>query len=147
MDKRVRIRPRPASNGVKTIESNLQVKESKLGVGKGLFTAAPLTRGMFVAEYTGAKISSEEANRLSSRYLFELNADWTIDGSSESNIARYINHSCDPNTEAEIIDERIVVYASKDIPKGSELTLDYGQEYFDEFIRPTGCKCTSGKHR
>jgi len=147
MDKRVQIRPRPASNGVKTIESNLQVKESKLGVGKGLFSAAPLTRGMFVAEYTGAKIPAEEANRLSSRYLFELNADWTIDGSSESNIARYINHSCDPNTEAEIIDQRIVVYASKEIPKGSELTLDYGQEYFDEFIRPTGCKCTSEKHR
>ena len=132
---------------VKTIESNLQVKESKPGVGKGLFSLEPLTRGMFVAEYTGVKIPTEEANRLSSRYLFEVDSEWSIDGSPESNVARYINHSCDPNTEAEIIDGRIVIYASRDISKGSELTLDYGQEYFDEFIRPAGCKCASGKHR
>src|SRR3990167_4634985 len=48
---------------VKTIERNLQSKESKLGVGKGFFPSAPLTRGLFVAEYTGTKIPAEEANR------------------------------------------------------------------------------------
>ena len=59
----------------------------------------------------------------------------------------YLNHSCDPNTEAEIDEEdRIMISAIKDIRKGEELTIDYGQEYFDEFIKPIGCKCSAKKH-
>ena len=36
-----------------------------------------------------------------------------------------------------------MITAVRAIKKGEELTIDYDTEYFDEFIRPVGCKCES----
>lgn len=94
-------------------------------------------------EYTGEKIPTKDADKSGSRYLFEINKKWTIDGPVPLNTAGYINHACDPNTEAEIEDGRIMIYATRDIASGEELTIDYGEEYFNEFIEPAGCKCRS----
>ena len=111
-------------------------------MGQGLFAAACIKRGDFILEYTGKKIPTAVADTMKdSRYLFEVDEEWTIDGSPRSNAARYINHSCDPNTEAEIKHGRILIHAVRDIKKGEELTIDYDTEYFDEFIRPVGCMC------
>ena len=92
-------------------------------------------------EYTGRHIPNELADSLKTKYLFELDEQWTIDGSTRANTARYINHSCKPNCEAEIEDGKILISAIKNIAAGEELTFDYGEEYFDEFIKPIGCKC------
>ena len=81
------------------------------------------------------------------KYLFEIDDKWTIDAEQGGSVARYINHSCEPNTEAEIIDGRIVISAISNIKNGEEITIDYGDEYYDEFIRPYGCKCGATKHR
>ncbi|MBI4080023.1 SET domain-containing protein [Candidatus Kaiserbacteria bacterium] len=97
--------------------------------------------GKLIAEYTGVRIPTSYADTLKTRYLFALDDEWTVDGSARTNIARYINHSCEPNCEAEIHDGRIYILSTRDIQAGEELTIDYGDEYFDEFIRPTGCKC------
>lgn len=115
-------------------------------VGKGLFAAADIKKGAFIAEYTGKKIPTKVADELDTRYLFELDKDWTIDGEDESNLARWINHSCDPNAEAETHDGHILISATKRIKKGQEITIDYGEEYYDEFIRPVGCRCGAKKH-
>ncbi len=112
-------------------------------MGHGLFATRPVRLGEFVIEYTGNKISTKVADELTTRYLFEIDSEWTIDGAERSNIARYVNHSCDPNCEAEIKDNRIFFNAIRDIEKGEEFTIDYGEEYFDEFIKPHGCKCQS----
>ena len=117
------------------------IRKSAPGLGHGLFATRAVSKGDFVIEYTGNSISTKVADALSTRYLFEIDSKWTIDGSVRSNIARYINHSCDPNCEAEILDGRILITAARDIEKGEELTMDYGEEYFDEFIKPVGCKC------
>jgi SET domain-containing protein len=111
------------------------------GKGHGLFARVPVRRGDFIMEYTGRRITTAEADALRTRYLFEIDRSWTIDGSARSNRARYINHSCDPNCEAEIRDGRIMLYAAQDIAAGEELSFDYGDEYFDEFIRSKGCRC------
>lgn len=111
------------------------------GKGSGLFALCPFKKGRFIAEYTGVCIPTSYADTLDSRYLFELNTTWTIDGSPESNVARYINHACLPNCEGVIRKGRILIYAARNIRAGEELTIDYGEEYFDEFIRPVGCKC------
>jgi hypothetical protein len=111
------------------------------GRGMGLFARQAFKSGEFVAEYTGRKITTKEADELTTKYLFEIDDDWTIDGSPRSNIARYINHSCDPNCESDIVDGKILISAIRDIETGEELTFDYGEEYFDEFIKPAGCKC------
>lgn len=119
-----------------------------LGRGLGLFAAIPIEKGTFILEYTGRKLPSKVANRLNNRYLFEIDKNWTIDGATKANLARYINHSCDPNCEAEIdAKDRIMLHATRDIEKGEELAFDYGSEYFEEFIRPVGCRCGSDKCR
>jgi SET domain-containing protein len=117
------------------------VKEARPGTGFGLFATAPLKKGEFVLEYTGEKIPTRIADESDSRYLFEIDDEWTIEGSSLSNTARYINHSCRPNVEAIIEDGHIMIYTTRAIKAGEELTIDYGEEYFDEFLRPIGCRC------
>lgn len=109
--------------------------------GKGLYALKDFEFGEYLLDYTGEKITTKLADTLTTKYLFELNKKWTIDGESESNTARYINHSCDPNVEADVVGERIKITAARDIEAGEELLIDYGDEYFDEFIRPFGCMC------
>lgn len=133
---------------MQTTDKRFKVRKSKPGTGLGLFALADIKKAEFILEYTGKKIPTALADTMEeARYLFEIDENWTIDGSSRSNTARYINHSCDPNTEAEIDDGRIVIHAVRNIKKGEELTIDYNTEYFDEFIRPTGCKCSASLHR
>ena len=104
-------------------------------------------KGEFVIEYTGVKIPTKEANEHRGRYLFELDEKWTIDGEPSNSPARYINHSCEPNAEARIKSEHINIYAIEDIPASEEITIDYGEEYYNDFIKPIGCKCAAAKHR
>lgn len=128
-----------------TIEDpRFEVRSSRPGTGLGLFAQVPIQKGDFILEYVGEKIPTAVADEHPGKYLFEIDSEWTIDGEVPENTARYINHDCHPNTEAEISeDDRIEIRAIRDIAAGEELTIDYGDEYFDEFIRPGGCKCAS----
>jgi SET domain-containing protein len=65
----------------------------------------------------------------------------TIDGAPRFNKARYINHSCRPNAEIDIYKHRVYVMAKRNIKAGEELAYDYDSDYFDEYIKPKGCKC------
>ncbi len=122
--------------------NHVEVRDAGHGFGKGLFATKDLSYGDFIAEYTGKKITSEEADALKdNRYLFEIDSEWTLDGSDESNIARYINHSCNPNAEGDVMDGHILISAFKSIPKGTEITIDYGDEYIGDFMTH---KCLCG---
>ncbi|MDB5188200.1 MAG: nuclear protein [Candidatus Kaiserbacteria bacterium] len=130
------------------LSDKFEVKRSAPGAGLGLFTLVPFKKGDFVIEYTGDKIPTPQANKLSTRYLFEIDEKWTIDGSKRGNLARYINHSCDPNCETEIDEkDRIIIHAIKNIKAGDELGYDYGEEYFDQFLKDAGCRCKAKKHQ
>ncbi len=109
--------------------------------GCGLFASRDIAAREFIVEYTGNRMPTTEADSLKTRYLFDLENGWTIDGSPMTNKARWINHSCDPNCECELEDNHIIIYAARDIKAGEELSFDYGQDYFDDFIAPVGCKC------
>jgi SET domain-containing protein len=129
-----------------------EVKDAETGTGRGLFARQTIRKGEFILEYKGKRIPTKAADELSSRYLFELDEQWTVDGPPSRNTAGYINHACVPNAEAQIeagTDERdhINIYALRDIQPDEEVTIDYGQEYFDEFIKPVGCKCGALRHR
>lgn len=100
----------------------------------------PIERGAFIIEYTGKKIPNEEAEETETRYIFEIDDDWSIDGSGRDNIARYINHSCRPNCEVFIEGGHICVYARRNIKAGEELGYHYGLAYVKEFIAPN-CRC------
>ncbi len=56
-------------------------------------------------------------------------------------LVRYINHSCRPNAEAFVVGKRVWIWSKQEIGAGQELTLNYGKAYFDDYIRPVGCKC------
>lgn len=131
--------------------SDFDIKDSSQeGVGKGLFARTLIKKGAFILEYIGTPVPAEIADDHPGRYLFELNDKVTLDGDTADNTAKYINHSCDPSVEAEIDEdkdgsEHINIYAVRAIKPGEELFIDYGEEYFDEFIRPIGCRCGSAK--
>jgi SET domain-containing protein len=73
--------------------------------------------------------------------MFEINNRWTVDGSVRSNIGRYANHSCRPNAESALRRGMVILRAIKAIEAGEEITYDYGDEYFELFIKPNGCRC------
>jgi uncharacterized protein len=113
--------------------------------GLGLFATAPIERGAFIVEYSGPRIPTREAHArektAGARYMFEINNRWTVDGSVRSNIGRYANHSCRPNAESALRRGKVILRAIKAIELGEEITYDYGDEYFELFIRPKGCRC------
>lgn len=123
--------------------AGLRVGRSNAGLG--LFTTRPYKKGERIIEYVGRTIPHAEEYSSRSKYLFEVNSRKTIDGAVRTNIARYINHSCKPNCEPEIERGRIYIDAIKNIKAGEELVYDYGEEYFNEHIRPYGCRCAK-KH-
>ena len=58
--------------------------------GLGLFATAPIEKGAFIVEYKGRRITNAQAKRLEacgSRYMYEINSRWTVDGSSRRNMA------------------------------------------------------------
>jgi hypothetical protein len=112
--------------------------------GLGLFATAAIQKGAFIVEYRGRRIANALAKRREARgnrYIYELNSRWTVDGSTRRNVARYANHSCRPNAESDVIRGKVILRAVKRIRPGEEITYDYGEEYFELFLRPIGCRC------
>jgi SET domain-containing protein len=115
-----------------------------------LFATEPIPKGEFIVAYRGVRISHAEAERREARgarYIFEINSRWSIDGSDRRNLARYANHSCRPNAESALSKGCLILRAIRPIPTGDEITFDYGEEYFDLFIRPVGCRCVKCRGR
>lgn len=117
----------------------LLVKKSATGLG--LYAGEAIPKGEFLIEYWGRIISKKEADKLRNRYIFQLTPNRLIDGSIRKNIARYLNHSCRGNCEAVGPAGHVYIQTKKKIKAGEELTFNYGKEYFDEYIKPHGCRC------
>jgi hypothetical protein len=117
------------------------VRVGRSSSGLGLFAMRSYKKGERIIEYFGRTLNRGDEYTSRSKYLFEVSTRRTIDGATRANFARYMNHSCCPNCATEIERGRIYVDAVKKIKKGEELTYDYGEEYFNEHIRPYGCRC------
>jgi uncharacterized protein len=129
------------------LSSRRRFRVGRSKAGLGLFAVKPIKKGEFIAYYNGRIISNAEADRLWTKYLFELNSRWTVDGSSRRNTARYINHSCRPNAETDVKKHKIIITAIKNIQPGDEITYNYGRAYFNAFIKPVGCVCTACREK
>ena len=114
--------------------------------GLGLFATKTIARGGYIVTYRGRRIPTDEAHaresRFGAKYMFEINNQWAIDGSSRKNLARYTNHSCNANAKAILRKGQIVLVALRSIAMGEEITFDYGKDYFDLFIKDSGCRCS-----
>ena len=103
--------------------------------GLGLFATEPIKKKDFIVEYKGRRLDNEEADKLEargSRYLYEINSRWTIDGSGRKNLGRYANHSCRPNADSHQLKGKVFLRAIKSIKPGEEITWNYGRDYFRE---------------
>ncbi len=110
--------------------------------GLGLFTLEPIPKGKRIIEYTGPLVSNEYVEkRYTGKYFFGVNSKWSVDGTPRSNTARYINHSCRPNSEAIITGRRVWIWSKRAIKAGEELSYNYGKDYFDIHLKPNGCRC------
>lgn len=119
------------------------VKRSETGLG--FFALSEIPKGTKIAQYTGELIQNSDTAKYKGKYLFKIDDEYTIDGSTRNNLARYINHSCRPNAYTEIIEGEIWVIAKRKIKPSEEITYHYGKEYFIFFIQPQGCKCIKCK--
>ncbi len=117
----------------------LKVKRSPAGLG--LYAQEAIPKGACIIEYTGRTLEKGEEFTITSQYLFEVSKTKTIDGGARSNTARYINHSHRPNCEIELYKGRVYVFARRAIKPGEELGYDYGKDFFNEYIKPKGCRC------
>jgi SET domain-containing protein len=121
----------------------IRLRVGKSGMhGKGVFAAQPITKGTRILEYIGEKISPAEATRRIAQgnaYIFFFDARSDIDGKTPKNTARYINHSCEPNCETDLLDGQIWILALRDIQDGEELSYDYGYELAGYAQRPCTC--------
>jgi uncharacterized protein len=101
--------------------------------GRGVFARAAIAEGTRIVEYRGQRITAAEAD---ARYpddptqpyhtfLFAIDDDTMVDAAVGGNIARWINHSCDPNCEVSLEDGRLYIDSIRDIDEGEELSYDY----------------------
>lgn len=122
--------------------------------GKGVFAARAITPGERIIEYRGERIDWNEALRraearggpINHTFFFSLADGRVIDGGSRGNVARFINHSCEPNCEAfEHEDGRVYLYAMQPIAAGEELSYNYALVYDGRHTaavkRAFACRC------
>jgi len=121
--------------------------------GRGAFATRRIRRGTRIIEYTGEIITDKEADRRYDdekmdrhhTFLFAVDVNHVIDGGRRGNLSRFINHSCDPNCEAVIEDNRVFIDALRTIEPGEELLYDYQYERDGEpeesWDRLYACEC------
>mmetsp|Transcript_18478 Transcript_18478/g.37164 ORF Transcript_18478/g.37164 Transcript_18478/m.37164 type:complete len:2214 (-) Transcript_18478:900-7541(-) len=125
--------------------------------GRGLMVQEPVYKGEFIIEYVGVAVKRQYLDGLFARYKHErmlyimaLDGDIYLDARHRGGIARYINHSCEPNCVVHrwrvrgII--RACVFALRDIGTGEELSFDYQWDR-KRGRAVTRCYCGSEKCR
>ena len=112
--------------------------------GTGGFARSAISKGTRVVEYLGERIGKEESLRRceqNNELIFAVNESEDLDGNVPWNPARFLNHSCTPNCEAEVEDGRIWIIAARAIAAGEELTFNYGYDLVHYLDYP--CRCGS----
>ena len=128
--------------------------------GKGVISKVDLFPNNLLVRYEGRRVTNEREiqkiyDRDGPRYAFILNSTTVIDG-LHGGIAKFINHSCDPNLVALdwiqrtkgrngklVKKEHICFHVAKRIRAGEELTLKYMMD--DRETSTRKCHCGSNK--
>jgi len=134
--------------------SGRRIQTRRSGVhGNGVFAVQDIAEGETLIEYKGEVISWKEALRRhphdpsdpNHTFYFHIDDKHVIDGKVNGNASKWINHSCDPNCEADEQDGRVFIKALRNIAAGEELNYDYGliidEEYTPELLAEFPCWC------
>ena len=128
------------------IYARLTVARSRFA-GLGLFAGTPIARRAKIGEFEGEAIGLREARRRARGRrviaIVELERH-AIDATDTGRGFRYINHSCEPNTFMRCTADRAEFYALRDIRRGEELTVDYGESHHDGRL---ACRCGAARCR
>lgn len=131
--------------------NNVYLGRSKIQ-GLGLYAARDLEKHTMVIEYIGEIIRTELAETREKKYearnrgiyMFRLDEERVIDATLSGGLARYINHSCNPNCVAETVevdrDLKIIIFAKRRIQRGEELSYDYKFDIEDDQHK-ISCMC------
>jgi len=134
-------------------EKRLMVRTSNIH-GLGLFATEQINGGDMVVEYMGDVIRNAVADKrekiyeleLGSEgacYMFKLDDELVVDATRCGNVARFINHCCEPNCICKIMvcdagQKHIMIIAKRDIVPFEEITYDYKFNVESEKIM---CRC------
>lgn len=113
------------------------------GAGEGLFAAKDIRKGTRLGEYYGATLTEDEWERMDDEatdYIFEVDGPnrtrFYIDAAASDCLMAKVNGAKTKrqrrlvNVEAYQYAQKIFFRATKDVPKGAELIVDYGDEYW-----------------
>ncbi len=153
-------RSRSTAGAARGARAGRRIQVRRSGVhGKGVFALRPIAAGESIIEYTGEVITWKEALRRhphdpaqpNHTFYFHLDDRHVIDANVGGNAARWINHACETNCEADERDGRVFIQATRDIAAGEELFYDYGL-VIDERLTPKlkreyACHCGSANCR
>jgi uncharacterized protein len=127
--------------------------------GKGVFAEVDIAEGEVLIEYKGEIITWPEALRRhphdptdpNHTFYFSIDEKHVIDGKVNGNSARWINHACKPNCEADEENGRVFIKALRNISAGEELNYDYGlvidERYTPKLKAEYPCWCGAKKCR
>jgi len=124
------------------LEKHLFVKTSTIpNAGKGLFTKVDIAKGTRIVEYKGRRtIWKDVKDDHDNVYLYTINNNHVIDAQKTlTALARYANDARGLtrvkgiNNNCVYVNEnyRAFIEATKDIPAGSEIFVDYTKDYWD----------------
>ena len=129
----------------KDLDETIAIKPSLIkGAGNGAFAKINIKSGRKLGEYNGVLMGTEEYNALTDQsYIFEVAKKvqdkyytFYIDAINSGDSLRYVNGANTAKQKKKINVEsyqyagRIFFRANKDIKKGQELIIDYGDNYW-----------------
>ncbi len=142
------------------ISGGRRIQTRRSGIhGNGVFAVQDIAEGETLIEYKGEVISWKEALRRhphdpaqpNHTFYFHIDDGHVIDGNVDGNASRWINHSCEPNCEADEQDGRVFIKALRNIATGEELNYDYGlmidEPYTPKLLAEYPCWCGSEECR
>lgn len=112
----------------------------------GGFALCKIRTGTPLIEYVGERITKAEAAlriAADNPFIFSLDDETDVDGDVSWNPARFLNHSCEPNAEAQIFGDQIWILALRTIQPGEEITFNYSYDLENYEEHP--CRCGAAK--
>lgn len=131
--------------------ANVSVFQTELK-GYGVKANADIPESSFIYEYIGEVIDETsfrqrmieyDQNNFKHFYFMMLTKEAFIDATVKGSLARFVNHSCNPNAYVDkwVVGDklRMGIFAKRNVRKGEEITFDYNVDRYGAQSQPCYC--------